>query len=66
MSMQFYIQASALSFLKDRNTEDENLQDAIESSFPLLTENAILMWNHIPVLLSYKLDYSVGSSNNSN
>ena len=30
----------------------------METIFPLLTEKAIIMWNHIPILLSYKYDIS--------
>jgi hypothetical protein len=56
--MDFYIQASNPVFSKEFISGDECLSDAIESSFPLLTENAILMWNHIAIPLSYKYDIS--------
>lgn len=56
--MDFYIQASNPVFLKEFTGGDECLSDAIESSFPLFTENAILMWNHIAIPLSYKYDIS--------
>ena len=40
------------------NFADKTLSDAIESSFLLNTENAILVWNHINIPLSYKYDIS--------
>lgn len=56
--MDFYIQASNPIFSNEYNGEDEQLSEAIESSFILFTENAILMWNHIAIPLSYKYDIS--------
>jgi hypothetical protein len=56
--MDFYIQASNPVFTKEFVSEDESLSDAIESSFPMLTESVILMWNHIAIPLSYKYDIS--------
>lgn len=38
--------------------DDECLSDAIENTFPLNTESAMLVWNHISIPLSYKYDIS--------
>ncbi len=56
--MAFYIQASNPRFIKSINYDDESLSDAVESVFPLNTENAMLVWNYISVPLSYKYDIS--------
>ncbi|MDO4261394.1 MAG: hypothetical protein Q4C82_04905 [Eubacteriales bacterium] len=56
--LNFYIQAGNPRFQEITNVYDESLSDAIESVFPLNTENAILVWNHICVPLSYKYDIS--------
>ena len=45
--LNFYIQASNPRFQDSINIYDESLSDAIESVFPLNTENAILVWNYI-------------------
>lgn len=56
--MNFCIQASTPSYCKTINLNDKCLSEAIESVFPLYTENAIMMWNHISIPLSYKYDIS--------
>ena len=56
--LNFYIQASNPRFQESINIYDESLSDAIESVFPLNTENAILTWNYIRIPLSYKYDIS--------
>lgn len=56
--MIFCIQASNPRFQNITNYNDECLSEAIESVFPLNTEHAILMWNHISIPLSYKYDIS--------
>jgi len=56
--LNFYIQASNPRFQDSINIYDESLSDAIESVFPLNTENAILVWNYISIPLSYKYDIS--------
>ncbi len=56
--MEFCIQTGKPSFTGKYNSEDKSLSDAIESSFPLQTENAILSWHHICIPLSYKYDVS--------
>ena len=56
--MFFCIQASNPKFQNITDYNDESLSEAIESVFPLNTEHAILMWNHISIPLSYKYDIS--------
>lgn len=56
--MNFYIQANNPKVLKEYNAEDESIADAMETIFPLYTESAILVWNHISIPLSYKYDIS--------
>ena len=34
------------------------MSDAMETVFPLYTENAFVFWHHIPISLSYKYDLS--------
>ena len=57
-NLSFYIQAGnpMIQCISDNN--DKSLADAIESIFPLYTESAVLMWNHIGIPLSYKYDIS--------
>lgn len=55
----FEIQISNPSVSEIRNENDKNLDEAIESIFPLLNEYAFLIWNHIYIPLSYKYDISV-------
>lgn len=57
-NLSFYIQASNPKFQYVENFDDESLSDAIESAFPLNTENAILSWNYVSIPLSYKYDIS--------
>ena len=56
--MNFYIQASNPAYIKNFDMNDVTLADAIETSFPLETESAVLVWNYIPILISYKYDIS--------
>jgi len=56
--MCFYIQASNPKSQDKVETGDGSLADAIENTFLLNTENAILMWNYICIPLSYKYDIS--------
>lgn len=57
--MSFTIQASCPRSIDVFNTDVVNLSDAIECSFPMLTEDAVMIWNNVPVLLSYKYDISI-------
>lgn len=57
--MEFRIQAS-----NPRNngyfcSEDEKISEAIETIFPMMTEEALLVWNTIYIPLNYKYDISV-------
>lgn len=57
--MNFLIQASNPKIISNFNSDDETLDEAIESIYPLLTESAIIVWNKIYIPLSYKYDISV-------
>lgn len=57
-NLSFYIQASNPKSRCEAEYNNETLADAIESTFLLNTENAILMWNYISIPLSYKYDIS--------
>lgn len=54
----FYIQTGTPSITYVYNSEDSKLFEAMESAFPLITENAIFVWNNICISLSYKYDLS--------
>lgn len=54
--MSFFIQASCPKNSDNVSLEAETLSDAVENSFPLLTESAIIFWNNVPLFLSYKYD----------
>lgn len=54
--MIFCIQASNPKALNQPNKTDDTLSSAIETAFPMMTEDAIMMWNNIPIPLSYKYD----------
>ena len=56
--MSFFIQAGNPVYSGRLDRNDITLADAIESTFLLETESAILMWNHIPIAISYKYDIS--------
>jgi hypothetical protein len=58
IGMEFFIQVSKPICLNNYDNADESLADAMETIFPLLTEGAIIMWNYIPIRLSYKYDIS--------
>lgn len=53
------IQISNPELLQINEEEVMNLEDAIESIFPLETEYLILIWNNIFIPLSYKYDISI-------
>lgn len=56
--MEFAIQVSNPSSFGE--VEDaESIGEAIETIFPLNTESAFLIWNHVYVPLSYKCDVSL-------
>ncbi|WP_241433176.1 hypothetical protein [Listeria cornellensis] len=56
--MDFFIQANTPRKTGAFEDDDYDLSTAIETIFPMLTEDAILIWNHIYVPLSYKYDIS--------
>ena len=58
VDLSVYIQAGNPKTQHIINRNDKTLADAIESIFPLHTENAIMMWNYICIPLSYKYDIS--------
>lgn len=53
------IQISNPILIQMTDEEVTNLEDAIESIFPLDTEYLILIWNNIFIPLSYKYDISI-------
>jgi len=55
--MKFAIQAGNPQ-TNEPNIFESSLSEAIETVFPLYTENAFLCWNHIYIPLSYKYDLS--------
>ena len=55
----FIIQASNPHSAADHDVRVDSLGDAIETVFPLNTEDALLIWNHIYVPLSYKYDIAI-------
>jgi hypothetical protein len=55
----FDIQISNPVSSRTRNEDDRNLDEAIESIFPLQNEYAFIIWNHIFIPLMYKYDLSV-------
>lgn len=59
MAVEFIIQASNPRMLRFCDSDDATLTDAIQTVFPMDTENAVLAWNNIYVPLSYKYDLSV-------
>ncbi len=58
MNFNFYIQTSNPYILSQTNANDNKLSEAIESVFPMDTEELILFWNHVGIPLSYKYDVS--------
>lgn len=56
--MRFFIQASAPAFHRIHDGEDESLSEAIETVFPMMTEDAFLSWNAVRIPLNYKYDVS--------
>ena len=58
-NMSFNIQASRPQVNFEFCKDDEKISEAIESIFPMLTENAFLVWNYISIPLNYKYDISI-------
>jgi hypothetical protein len=57
-NMNFYIQASKPRYTCVFDKEDYNLSTAIETIFPMMTENVVMAWKTIYIPLSYKYDIS--------
>lgn len=58
VNMIFYIQTSNPFIVKETNIHDSKISEAIESVFPMNTEELILFWNHVGIPISYKYDIS--------
>ena len=56
--MHFFILSSNPYIANKTNADDNKLSEAIESIFPMDTEELILFWNHVGIPLSYKYDIS--------
>lgn len=56
--MDFFIQTGNPYSSNIMEVNDKKLSEAIESVFPMNTENLILFWKHIGIPLSYKYDIS--------
>jgi len=54
----FWIQASTPAHNVEYDPEDQSLNEAVETVFPMRTECALLVWNNCFVALSYKYDVS--------
>ncbi len=57
--MEFYIQACQPRNSGDYSDTDLSVSDAIETVFPLNTENAFIVWKGFYIPLSYKYDFSI-------
>ena len=57
--MIFAIQVSHPATQPPDPPEAEDLAQAIQAIYPMDTEDLILVWNHVPIRLSYKYDVSI-------
>ncbi len=57
--MNFSIIPGTPQYYKGIVLTEEDLSSAIESLYPMDTDDAILYWNHHPISMSYKYDISV-------
>ena len=57
--MPFVIQASSPRWTGAHDPEDSTLSEAVQVVFPMEAEAAVLEWNHVPGLLSYRYDISI-------
>ncbi len=57
--MKFCIQVCNPRLVDTTSADELSLDDAIESIFPLYSENAIMVWNNLFIPLSYKYDLSL-------
>lgn len=56
MSTDFWIQASCPRWQTPRKVEGLTIDEAIEAVFPRDTEDALVVWRHVYIPLSYKYD----------
>ncbi|UKS27376.1 hypothetical protein LOZ80_00010 [Paenibacillus sp. HWE-109] len=56
--MDFWIQTSSPNCTGIFDEDDQNLSNAIETIFPMMTEKAIMVWKTIYIPLCYKYDIS--------
>jgi hypothetical protein len=59
MRSRFTIQASNPRTSGEYLAEDEDLNEAMQTVFPMLTEYIVIRWHYRPILISYKYDLSV-------
>jgi hypothetical protein len=57
--MKFAIQVCNPTITYPHNRMVSDLAEAIETIFPMNTEDAFLLWNLVPIRLNYKYDVSV-------
>lgn len=55
----FIMQASSPTVSNTWDLNDKTISDAMQTIFPLMTENAFMVWNHNYIPLSYKNDLSI-------
>jgi hypothetical protein len=58
MVSNFRIQASNPQWSRVINEEDEHIGDAMQTVFPMWTEEAYMVWNGIHIPMSYKYTFS--------
>jgi hypothetical protein len=58
VAMNFWIQAGNPRSLHEFDPEDESIFDAIQTVFPILTEEAFMIWDRIHIPLGYKYTIS--------
>ena len=56
MSNEFWIQASCPRWQGSVDPDATTIDEAVESVFPLNTEDALIVWRHVYIPLSYKYD----------
>lgn len=62
--MNFWIQVSNPKMLAAIDQEDETICDAMQTVFPMQTEDAFMVWNriHIPIGYKYTLGFLLGEA----
>lgn len=54
----FWIQVSNPTLLCTFSAEDRTVYDAVQTVFPLITEDAYMVWHHVHIPLGYKYTFS--------